>query len=1054
MSEVFHQFKMKGQNIEQLANFLYQKEDIINEKIKNEEILETIKLFNQKYTKFKNINRFCIPVIGKCNSGKSTFLNYLLHQKEILETKDDISTKFICIIRHDPSLSYPKIFQANIVLRDTIVINDENGEKEFKDVYNFEEGDEIEINENIEKIIIEKNKELNQESNNIKDYFLIMRINIPLFTEPELSQYSNCFEFMDIPGLNESSYSDKECLYLQKLFPYFIYNIKFCLFIFDAGEYHSTDSKKVFNKTLSLLDNKEEICKNSLFIFNKIDITENKELAIQNFENYLKEILKTEKIDYISCSSKLLLLNSFKFQNYLSYLEYIFNEAPLNENIDPNNHIILKLKEDFDINVEENFDYEIKPDINQENEYKIFEEKMQNITSFNSILNINDYFYYKNYFKENANKKDIKTIELKIKNSILSSCKETINSYLDFEKFNNLMEIILSNLGIESEKIEDIKFNFKRRTIISLKNPPLQIFDSFKIIIEKLKNLKKHEFIEKITDECLFFENFLKKEIKIRIPAIGCYSSGKSSLINNIIGYNILPVSTEVSTNIGIIINYTNSIGDISLKKTCLKKSENYIEDYYYFKDSKEIIYSKLDFMKEVLSLMNNAFLYEDKVVDDIIIFIQKLEGIDYNFKNIINLINDILLYKKEDKLKDFENFYNSLKDYDDEKEFIREIYLKIKLYLDSIIESKKNKQRNKYLRNKQNKNEEDSFSFLKLSIPIHLFEEFEELKLTEEEKKQIEFIDFPGLNSENNIFDKSILTPLIKFSNGFLFVTKSSIKEGDTSEIISSTISRISNRKILDFSFDSFLFILTHCESLFQNINLEGKKKEINNAIFSSEIINNNILNQSDFLITNFSNIKYNNYLKDLFLSENIEKLYLYLKNNIKNISPNDSLKFAKKLRKDLNDSLINKLENKNDCKKYKPLNDGEFKGNKNKLLTKMKDNSLNNESSDIIDEFIIYYMFFINNIHKHQDYIKSNGPEFHKQFSKLIKNSKKSFDKTLEKSLQYFIIYLQDKLEKINMNFVLKKANDLINRKKSDEVIEKILILYKNSIDSKSKN
>lgn len=246
MSDVFHQFKMKGQSIEQLANFLYQKEEIINEKIKNEEILETIKLFNQKYSKFKNINRFCIAVIGKCNSGKSTFLNYLLHQKEILETKEDISTKFICIIRHDPSLSTPKIFQANIVLRDTIVINDENGEKDFKDVYNFEEGDQI--NENIEKIIIEKNKELNQESNNIKDYFLIMRINIPLFTESELSQYSNCFEFMDIPGLNESTVSNEECFYLKKLFPYFIYNIKFCLFIFDAGEYHSTDSKKFLIK--------------------------------------------------------------------------------------------------------------------------------------------------------------------------------------------------------------------------------------------------------------------------------------------------------------------------------------------------------------------------------------------------------------------------------------------------------------------------------------------------------------------------------------------------------------------------------------------------------------------------------------------------------------------------------------------------------------------------------------------------------------------------------------------------------------------------------------
>ena len=606
-NEVYLQFTMKRQNIDQLGQFLFQKEEVINEKITDINILDKIKAFNKKYSKFKNINRFCVPIFGKCNSGKSTFLNYILHQKQILEVKGEISTKFICIIRHDPNLSSPRIYKVKFEERDTLFFNDENNNKTSKEVFNFIEDEEIEGN--IEEIIKEKNKELKNESKDIKDYFLIMKINIPLFNEPELAPYSNCFEFMDIPGLNETNDTDKEGFYLKKLFPYFIYNVKFCFFIFDAEEYHSQDYTKIFNNLLSLFEDEDNISKNSIFIFNKIDKPENKELAIQNFETYVKNTLKINEIDYIACSSKLLLLNSFKFKNYLNYMEYIFNDTPSGNNIDPNEHIRTKLEEDFGEEVEENLDD--KEDFNelQENEYKKFNEKIENLTSFSSKLSKSDYFYYKQFFKKNEKNSATKEIELKLKKRIFNTCKTIIDCYIDFDEFKNLMEEILPKLGIETEKIEDIKFNLKKRQIVSLKNDPIIIFDSLKEIIEKIGTLKKHEFIEKISDECSFFEKFIKKEIKIRIPTLGCYSSGKSSLINNLIGYDIMPVNSEVSTNIGIVINYTNSIENICLKKTFLNKSENYIEDYYYFSDSDTPIYSKLYNMKEILSLMNNAYI-------------------------------------------------------------------------------------------------------------------------------------------------------------------------------------------------------------------------------------------------------------------------------------------------------------------------------------------------------------------------------------------------------------------------------------------------------------
>ena len=139
-------FQKKIKEIGILDNYLTDYEEIIKDKIKDNNFLEQIKLFKKEKNNLLNINRFCIPIIGKCNSGKSTFLNYLLKQK-VLEINEEISTNFICIIRHDSKAIFPKIYEVNI--KERIEINN-------KILYNFEEGKEI--NGNIEEIIKKKTK--------------------------------------------------------------------------------------------------------------------------------------------------------------------------------------------------------------------------------------------------------------------------------------------------------------------------------------------------------------------------------------------------------------------------------------------------------------------------------------------------------------------------------------------------------------------------------------------------------------------------------------------------------------------------------------------------------------------------------------------------------------------------------------------------------------------------------------------------------------------------------------------------------------------------------
>lgn len=114
---------------------------------------------------------------------------------------------------------------------------------------------------------------------------------------------------------------------------------------------------------------------------------------------------------------------------------------------------------------------------------------------------------------------------------------------------------------------------------------------------------------------------------------------------------------------------------------------------------------------------------------------------------------------------------------------------------------------------------------FLKITIPIKILDE---IKLDDDIKKRIELIDIPGLDTkeanEEKYLENNTFGNLIKFSNGFLFVTKKS--EIDTNfnrDIIFIIICKIRNRSVLDFSFDNLFFVLTGEKGIIDNI--EDKK-------------------------------------------------------------------------------------------------------------------------------------------------------------------------------------------------------------------------------------
>ena len=155
-------------------------------KCENEQLINK---FISKYSLFFNIKRFSIPCFGTISCGKSTFINYLLKLHHILETDEDITTKFVCSIRHVKGLKKPKIYTVKFELRDTAKFN-------------------LEKNKIIPGNVIDIIKERNQfikDGNGKREpsnYFLIVEADIPLFH----GKYEKCaefFEFLDFPGLDE-----------------------------------------------------------------------------------------------------------------------------------------------------------------------------------------------------------------------------------------------------------------------------------------------------------------------------------------------------------------------------------------------------------------------------------------------------------------------------------------------------------------------------------------------------------------------------------------------------------------------------------------------------------------------------------------------------------------------------------------------------------------------------------------------------------------------------------------------------------------------------------
>ena len=880
----FHSLNEKLQIMEKACqlNFKLDENNEINEYLKYK--------FKKKYGKYIDINRFAIPIIGAISSGKSTFLNNFLNLNNILQMGERVTTRFIAIIRHDKNTEIPELYHVQIERRGlTNNFNfKEKGEYILKSNNYKDFANEIQkLNEDIE---ISRQQNSDKYLYDIEKYFLIIRTKIPLF-EGELEEYGNLIDFLDIPGLDEGNYNNFED-FVKLIFP----NIIFPLFIFDVFQFENDSSfdviKKYFNlytenirvtkvkngeieynKGIFLLNKAEEINKNDTKLeiilenfkkkYQNLNLDNGKKIYLQLEQDYNCFFISAKKINLnksgnfiddilidIQSQAKLSEENSFKlfFKNYL-LSKYNINLKDAKEEIE---------------------------DHTLEEKLGIINAKLKNICSTlnNPKLTLKELTFLNKFSKKKANE-DEEKFNQKMTFQIQNNIKAQLDDYLYFN-LEGLMPKI--DLNVLEEKKSLIKKGKNKK--VNLKKMVDKVDSLFPPkIVKKYKNI--NNIIKLIKNFNAFYDNR-----NIRILFIGMISSGKTSLLNSIIGnnYNILQTTLLECTKCIYRIRYSKKI---YLCETQLIENKIMEEnDGNYFEDIKGTEIYDLEQIKNKIQILNNESKFKYYTL---YIPIQGLE--DFEYKERIELIDLPGIRREVNELKmdlkllitmcdGFIFNFNSLNIDDENSQYI----------FTEIINDIKNKKIN------------EPFNFDNCLFNLNFIDQIEE----------------DSINKNVSEFQKSIIKNLNNRIYTGNFIDKLAIK----SQILSTNninVSFISNLYYNQYwvNVDNILslkFITNdNLEDIYENLIEEYDEEEIEKLISENEDLINKKLKEKISLIKQKTSYKNN----DEYIAKIGKFLVIFEKFSTKLIKKYEASKaeeFFQKFKNQINFTNKNNKNNIND--------------------------------------------------------------------------------------------------------------------------------------------
>ena len=591
------------------------------------------------------MNKKFIPIIGTISAGKSTFLRAFLGT-DVLQTGQTTTTKFVCLIKNSDKISFYHV-----------IPNTEEGvifEKEGEEINDIEK-----IQKKIEEInnALNENKEMQTDRRNL--IFYMLELPIKNIKNEELLE--NAY-FMDIPGLNENNST-----YIEDIFSVITINdILFEIMVFDSTSIGSDNILKIFEKLNEKKCLKRE---DNLYILNKVDKTTSggNQEVIDYFQDYFYHSFGDEK-NQDSQDSKIEINIS---RNHFIPLNSILYQAETKCNEEFYSMLLLELFSYLEnANKEEIssfFDFLVKRletiikenEINEDDiddieddskDMEIIEKSIDKLNNIQSDVTTTSEFTISITLERTKQKKVIKKLY------VLHKQKKYIN-LIHSESFIKLQNVInnykISDLSCPpsiqlpsymEENQEEIKKEFILRDMNSFLNEHL-----------------KGQFGELNAHLNVLSENLLGR--KIRISFIGNISVGKSSVLNCIIGENILPTSDKECTYRGVIIKHKN-LDDYYLYGTKLEiLGDGGINEYYNFKENKEYYCKGKDQIKARLKCKNNDKNMNEK--DAFIVIQGKLKIFDFIQldEDLINKIEFVDLPGHDRKNNTFnqKKYYNQI---------------------------------------------------------------------------------------------------------------------------------------------------------------------------------------------------------------------------------------------------------------------------------------------------------------------------------------------------------------------------------------------------------
>ena len=585
-----------------------------------------------------NITKKGIPLLGAISTGKSTFLNGYFGI-DFLEIGIGITTKYITIIRHNSNLKVPIFYHVNLI------------ENEIGKFNYIKDGDIFQGKKEIVQKIKEINKKVEEDNiSNYRDLFWMLELNVTTINNEKLLKE---YEFYDIPGLTEVLIKNKnsdnnEIELISGILKYIKNNINFGVFILSAEEDCKTRS------FLIMLGKIKEVLKSlSLerfaFIFNKINlipkekrqekILDCKHEFLQFFNRDDFSILKTEfiPVDLRQINHwNLIKRNIDIFENTLRYFlnSFIFE----NENFDKSvkNLLLEKVKLNLAINndiiIKNNFyDYFLSKEM-----YKKIKKDQRNINTvtldvYKLSLGVKDDIFKKTENILNDYSQELTNNDLDFKRD--EESKIIIKSFYKLSETKKLLLGTNENLKSINQYFENQISYIKNKNEYSSKinNTNNSNIADFSYIYDETDSFSKYnilndfirwiedfkqenptiEIIRNLSIDIATLQKYILNQRKNFIPIIGVSGTGKSTILNDIIGEKILPEKIGECTKRGIILQYKNE------NKPELYEVEPVLQEitgneYFVFETKQEILAEGKEQIDVFLNSINRNYTHTE----------------------------------------------------------------------------------------------------------------------------------------------------------------------------------------------------------------------------------------------------------------------------------------------------------------------------------------------------------------------------------------------------------------------------------------------------------